>query len=228
MKQRAKVSLKNGDEANSSTPAIAMILTTPLLLLSIGDDFQFQDPETAPWTGFGADGSSPPASPRKAAGMASPLLIKSPSSASSSSSKDQKVMAKPPVIAGCVGRGWSCGTLGSLLTRVLASLLKHWFLVGTAGGIIGAHVWPWFGSDAGPLKPQVTVKYGAVVAIFFISGATMKTEAMWATLKDWRQHLFIQAFSLVASPLLVRFALLPALRTWTALPEPLVQGFMVS
>lgn len=148
-------------------------------------------------------------------------------------SKSEKAIIRPPVLAGCVGKGWVGGrACGSQLLQfghgLCVGLVKHWFLVGTALGIVGAKVWPWLGSDFGPLLPQFTVKYGAVVSIFFISGVTMKTEAMVATVKDWRQHLFIQGFSLCAAPLLVRFMLVPFLRSsWVGLPEPLVQGFMV-
>ena len=58
--------------------------------------------------------------------------------------------------------------------------------------------------NALPSKKKVSVKYGAVVMIFFISGVTMRTETMLETIKDWRMHLFVQAFSLVLVPLLAK------------------------
>lgn len=56
---------------------------------------------------------------------------------------------------------------------------KHWFLIGTALSIILSNVWPWIGSDDGPLYPKITVKYGAVISIFFISGITMRQATMF-------------------------------------------------
>eukprot|EP00613_Pedinella_sp_CCMP2098_P062404 CAMPEP_0171987056 /NCGR_PEP_ID=MMETSP0993-20121228/275191_1 /TAXON_ID=483369 /ORGANISM="non described non described, Strain CCMP2098" /LENGTH=889 /DNA_ID=CAMNT_0012639987 /DNA_START=90 /DNA_END=2760 /DNA_ORIENTATION=- len=206
MKQRAKLSTKSGD-------------TLGIQVQDLDGTVDEDDPKS-------------PSSPRK---LSTKDAYRSPSSTSSSDmNKDQKAIFRPPIAAGCVGRGWgTMSTTGRVaanltLTLVRASL-KHWFLVCTALSIVLAQARPWLGSDFGPLKPQVTVKYGAIMSIFFISGVTMRTEAMWETFKDWRQHVFIQSFSLVASPLLVRCLLVPALRYGAAgwMPEPLVQGFMV-
>ena len=84
------------------------------------------------------------------------------------------------------------GAWANKAARATRALLKHWFLLGTGLSIVWAQVWPWLGADGGPLWPEVTVKYGAVVSIFFISGLTMRTETMLGTIKDWRQHAFIQ------------------------------------
>ena len=109
---------------------------------------------------------------------------------------------------------------------VCALLLKHWFLVGTALSIVMAQQAPWVGSDAGPLHPQVTVKYFAVMSIFFISGVSMKTETMWGTITDYRMHAFIQGFALLVVPVLVRLLLLPLL-AFCGLHPSLLKGFMV-
>jgi len=111
-------------------------------------------------------------------------------------------------------------------TLLLRSLIKHWFLVGTALSIVAAQIYPWLGSDAGPLRPQITVKYGAVVLIFFVSGVTMKTETMVDTIRDWRLHLFIQFFALGLVPVLVIVSMLPVLSA-LGLPAGLVEGFRV-
>lgn len=57
----------------------------------------------------------------------------------------------------------------------------------------------------GPLKPEYTVKYGAVSVIFLLSGFTLNTEALHKVFKQYRLHSFIQIFTFVVIPLLVQF-----------------------
>eukprot|EP00615_Pteridomonas_danica_P004661 CAMPEP_0114353462 /NCGR_PEP_ID=MMETSP0101-20121206/18684_1 /TAXON_ID=38822 ORGANISM="Pteridomonas danica, Strain PT" /NCGR_SAMPLE_ID=MMETSP0101 /ASSEMBLY_ACC=CAM_ASM_000211 /LENGTH=473 /DNA_ID=CAMNT_0001494315 /DNA_START=86 /DNA_END=1507 /DNA_ORIENTATION=+ len=105
-------------------------------------------------------------------------------------------------------------------------ILKQWFLIGTALSIVFANIWPWAGSDEGPLQPRITVKYGAVVSIFFISGITMRTETMVECIKDYKMHAFIQLFSLIMSPFLICIFLLPVLRLF-GMSRALIEGFIV-
>jgi sodium/bile acid cotransporter 7 len=142
-------------------------------------------------------------------------------SSSLHSGSSSSLQSKKQAAGSVVGRG-PCAHVRDLAR----ALLKHWFLVGTACSIVAAQVYPWLGSDAGPLKPQVTVKYGAVVLIFFVSGVTMKTETMVDTIRDWRLHAFIQAFALGLVPALVIGLVLPLLRAM-GLPAGLVEGFRV-
>lgn len=147
------------------------------------------------------------------------------SNSSSSRISSASQSATPPVkklAAGAVIGRRPC----EYVVLLLRALLKHWFLVGTALSIVAAQIYPWLGSDAGPLQPQITVKYGAVVLIFFVSGITMKTETMVDTIRDWRLHLFIQFFALGLVPMLVIVSMLPLL-TALGLPAGLVEGFRV-
>lgn len=53
----------------------------------------------------------------------------------------------------------------------------------------------------GPLRPEYTVKYGAVSIIFFISGLSLKTDSIYYTLRQHRLHLFIQGFTFIFIPI---------------------------
>ncbi|NXI04874.1 NTCP7 protein, partial [Pachycephala philippinensis] len=52
----------------------------------------------------------------------------------------------------------------------------------------------------GPLKPEITITYIAVSAIFFNSGLSLKTEELTGALMHVKLHLFVQIFTLVFFP----------------------------
>ncbi|NXF52082.1 NTCP7 protein, partial [Oceanites oceanicus] len=52
----------------------------------------------------------------------------------------------------------------------------------------------------GPLKPEITITYIAVSAIFFNSGLSLKTEELTSALMHVKLHLFVQIFTLVFFP----------------------------
>ncbi|KAF1513926.1 Sodium/bile acid cotransporter 7, partial [Eudyptula albosignata] len=52
----------------------------------------------------------------------------------------------------------------------------------------------------GPLKPEITITYVAVSAIFFNSGLSLKTEELTSALMHVKLHLFVQIFTLVFFP----------------------------
>ncbi|XP_053921527.1 sodium/bile acid cotransporter 7-like [Cuculus canorus] len=62
-------------------------------------------------------------------------------------------------------------------------LKKEWFILGIVLVIAAARLQPGFGVKGGPLKPEITITYIAVSAIFFNSGLSLKTE-----LADSRLH----------------------------------------
>jgi len=80
-------------------------------------------------------------------------------------------------------------------------LRKQWFLVGLAGVIGMAAIYPSVGRKHGPLHPEATVKYMAVPIIFFFSGLTLKTKDLKSALGNIRVHVFIQSFSFLFAPL---------------------------
>lgn len=102
---------------------------------------------------------------------------------------------------------------------------KHWFLLGVGVAITCARLYPWLGSDAGPLYPRVTVKYGAVVAIFLISGMSLRTDQMKGAVTNIPMHCFIQGFTLVVVPVVMKLVVVPLLLL-IGLPTDLAQGFM--
>ncbi|XP_042323509.1 sodium/bile acid cotransporter 7 isoform X12 [Sceloporus undulatus] len=58
----------------------------------------------------------------------------------------------------------------------LERLRKDWFILGIVLVITAAKLQPDFGVKGGPLKPEITITYIAVSAIFFNSGLSLKTE----------------------------------------------------
>ncbi|GFX84619.1 glycosylphosphatidylinositol anchor attachment 1 protein [Trichonephila clavipes] len=60
------------------------------------------------------------------------------------------------------------------------------------------------GAKGGILKPEISVKYGAIFLIFFISGLSLQSKELVAATYQLRVHLFIQSFSLLFIPLFVQ------------------------
>ncbi|XP_019377710.1 PREDICTED: sodium/bile acid cotransporter 7 isoform X2 [Gavialis gangeticus] len=79
-------------------------------------------------------------------------------------------------------------------------LRKEWFLLGIVLAIAAAKLQPAVGAKGGPLKPEITITYIAVSAIFFNSGLSLKTEELTSALMHVKLHLFVQIFTLVFFP----------------------------
>ncbi|XP_030419502.1 sodium/bile acid cotransporter 7 isoform X2 [Gopherus evgoodei] len=77
---------------------------------------------------------------------------------------------------------------------------KEWFIVGIVLVIAVAKLQPAVGAKGGPLKPEITITYIAVSAIFFNSGLSLKTEELTSALMHVKLHLFVQIFTLVFFP----------------------------
>ncbi|KAM7168587.1 sodium/bile acid cotransporter 7 isoform 4-T4 [Macrochelys suwanniensis] len=77
---------------------------------------------------------------------------------------------------------------------------KEWFMVGIVLVIAAAKLEPAIGVKGGPLKPEITITYIAVSAIFFNSGLSLKTEELTSALMHVKLHLFVQIFTLVFFP----------------------------
>ncbi|KAH8046994.1 symporter [Aureococcus anophagefferens] len=91
-------------------------------------------------------------------------------------------------------------------------LRKNWMLVGVACAIVAAKVDPSIGAKTGPLHPDVTVKYGAVFLIFFLSGVALKPRQLAGAVANLPLHALIQGFTLGLVPLVVTFIVAPTLR----------------
>ncbi|XP_072784813.1 sodium/bile acid cotransporter 7 isoform X8 [Taeniopygia guttata] len=83
---------------------------------------------------------------------------------------------------------------------LLERLRKEWFILGIALVIAVARLEPGVGVKGGPLKPEITITYIAVSAIFFNSGLSLKTEELTSALMHVKLHLFVQIFTLVFFP----------------------------
>uniref|UniRef100_G1KCF5 Sodium/bile acid cotransporter n=1 Tax=Anolis carolinensis TaxID=28377 RepID=G1KCF5_ANOCA len=83
---------------------------------------------------------------------------------------------------------------------ILDRLRKDWFILGIVLVITVAKLEPAFGVKAGPLKPEITITYIAVSAIFFNSGLSLKTEELTSALMHVKLHLFVQIFTLAFFP----------------------------
>ncbi|KAM6361325.1 sodium/bile acid cotransporter 7 isoform 2-T2 [Alca torda] len=83
---------------------------------------------------------------------------------------------------------------------LLERLWKEWFILGIVLVIAVARLEPAVGVKGGPLKPEITITYIAVSAIFFNSGLSLKTEELTSALMHVKLHLFVQIFTLVFFP----------------------------
>ncbi|XP_062372842.1 sodium/bile acid cotransporter 7 [Sardina pilchardus] len=86
---------------------------------------------------------------------------------------------------------------------LLARIRKEWFIIGIVVAIACARLEPSVGVKGGPLRPEITVSYIAVSAIFLNSGLSLKTEELASALLHVRLHLFVQCFTLVFFPLCI-------------------------
>ncbi|XP_054290573.1 sodium/bile acid cotransporter 7-B-like [Macrosteles quadrilineatus] len=84
-------------------------------------------------------------------------------------------------------------------------LKKYWFLFGLLFSIVLADIVPSIGATGGPLKPEWTVKYGAIALIFFISGMTLSFNDLFFAATKVKVHIFILTFTFIFIPTLVLF-----------------------
>eukprot|EP00063_Salmo_salar_P037492 XP_014012327.1 PREDICTED: sodium/bile acid cotransporter 7 [Salmo salar] len=101
---------------------------------------------------------------------------------------------------------------------LLARIRKEWFIIGIVAVIVSAKLQPSFGLKGGPLRPEFTITYVAVSAIFFNSGLSLKTEELTSALLHVKLHLFVQSFTLVFFPvamwLCIKILALTSINTW--------------
>nr|XP_023647344.1 sodium/bile acid cotransporter 7 [Paramormyrops kingsleyae] len=105
---------------------------------------------------------------------------------------------------------------------LLDRIRKEWFIIGIVLVISFAKLEPSVGVRGGPLKPEITVTYFAVSAIFFNSGLSLKTEELTSALMHVKLHLFVQTFTLAFFPVAIWLFL--KLLALTAINEWLLKG----
>ncbi|XP_053259171.1 sodium/bile acid cotransporter 7 isoform X12 [Podarcis raffonei] len=107
----------------------------------------------------------------------------------------------------------------------LDRLRKDWFILGIVLVITVAKLEPAFGVKGGPLKPEITITYIAVSAIFFNSGLSLKTEELTSALMHVKLHLFVQIFTLVFFPtaiwLFLQLLSITPINEWLLKGQPL-------
>ncbi|XP_067117442.1 sodium/bile acid cotransporter 7 isoform X2 [Osmerus mordax] len=101
---------------------------------------------------------------------------------------------------------------------MLARIRKEWFIIGIVAVIILAKLEPSVGVKGGPLRPEVTITYLAVSAIFFNSGLSLRTEELASAVLHVRLHVLVQGFTLLLFPLamclLLRLLALSSINPW--------------
>lgn len=137
-----------------------------------------------------------------AAAVNNPVKRNSVISLSTESATDVTSETQPPHVS--KHSGTTTVTTHNQIRRigqVLKALFKqYWFLLGL-GIVIGlAWAFPQVGKTDGAIDAQYTVKWGAVIVIFLLSGLGLEVKVMLRTIVRWRLHLTVQ---------LINFAFLP-------------------
>ncbi|KAI9474241.1 MAG: SBF-like CPA transporter family-domain-containing protein [Benjaminiella poitrasii] len=84
-----------------------------------------------------------------------------------------------------------------------ALFVKYWFLLGLLIAIILAVFFPNVARKGGYLRAEWTIKWGAVIVIFLISGLSLRTKILAETILRIRLHLLIQIINLIIIPFTV-------------------------
>lgn len=97
-------------------------------------------------------------------------------------------------------------------TAAYALFIRYWFLLGLAIVIGLAWAFPQVGKAHGDIEAQYTIKWGAVIVIFLLSGLGLEVSVMLKTILRWRLHLIIQIINFILLPFvmygIVRFFIL--------------------
>lgn len=87
--------------------------------------------------------------------------------------------------------------------KAYALFLRYWFLLGLAIVIGLAWAFPQVGKTNGDIEAQYTVKWGAVIIIFLLSGLGLEVSVMIKTILRWRLHLVVQVINYILLPFLM-------------------------
>jgi len=90
----------------------------------------------------------------------------------------------------------------SVVVKILFVILNEWLLLAICLAIVLAYIFPAFGSDGGPLNPNLSEDI-LVAIVFFCSGLIIKPEQLKDGLLSWPSHLIIQFFIFVVFPCFV-------------------------
>ncbi|KAI7894800.1 SBF-like CPA transporter family-domain-containing protein [Mucor mucedo] len=87
--------------------------------------------------------------------------------------------------------------------KAYALFLRYWFLLGLAIVIGLAWAFPQVGKANGDIQAQYTVKWGAVIIIFLLSGLGLEVSVMLKTILRWRLHVVVQFINFILLPFLM-------------------------
>ncbi|KAI9310862.1 putative sodium bile acid cotransporter [Dichotomocladium elegans] len=105
---------------------------------------------------------------------------------------------------------------------------QYWFLLGL-GIVIGiAWAFPQVGKSHGAIEAQYTVKWGAVIVIFLLSGLGLEVRVMLHTILRYRLHLVVQTISFVLMPFIMYGIVRFLLAVGSNLDQTVYQGFMIA
>lgn len=91
--------------------------------------------------------------------------------------------------------------LKSACRSVAGFVDRRYFLVGVVAAVALAAVYPPLGRRGGPLRPELTVAWGATCGIFLLSGLNLPTSELARAAVSVRLHALIQGFNLLFIPL---------------------------
>ncbi|KAF1802956.1 SBF-like CPA transporter family-domain-containing protein [Mucor lusitanicus] len=94
-------------------------------------------------------------------------------------------------------------TLNRVKSIAKSAFLKYWFLLGLVIAILLAWQFPNVGRKGGYIRAEWSIKWGAVVVIFLISGLSLRTRILAQTLLRVRLHFLIQLINLIMIPFFV-------------------------
>ncbi|KAI9179636.1 LRR receptor-like serine/threonine-protein kinase RGI2 [Blastocladiella emersonii ATCC 22665] len=114
----------------------------------------------------------------------------------------------------------------AVLGAVKAAILRQWFLIGVVCAIVLGYLIPEVGKKGGYIHAEYTIKYGAVMVVFFLSGLGLKSQVLKQAFSHWRAHVVIQALSFGVTPAL-GYAV-AKLMSLTSVNDALVAGFVVA
>lgn len=78
--------------------------------------------------------------------------------------------------------------------------VRYWFLLGLGIAIGLAWAFPQVGKRYGSIQAQYTVKWGAVILIFLLSGLGLEVSVMLRTILRWKLHVVTQIVSFIVLP----------------------------
>ncbi|KAL7747201.1 LRR receptor-like serine/threonine-protein kinase RGI2 [Sorochytrium milnesiophthora] len=114
----------------------------------------------------------------------------------------------------------------SKLRRLRDLLVARWFLIGIVVVVLLAYAAPSVGRKKGVLRSEYSIKYGAVIVIFLISGLGLKSRVLAQTMLLWKLHLVVQTMSLIVTPT-IGFGISKLLGL-TGLNDALVAGLTIA